>query len=649
MHEVFYSNNRKKMKRLSGFIVFVLAMLCGISVAQAQEPEKIVLTTGAAIDSEVILTLNNEATVTQGLQLVQVIQEESDELSTASYRVTQPEVILSGKLVWVEMHPSFKPTGASLVHVPNLTHFIYEPPKMEGVEYHSIMKEIKLENCPKLEVAAVIRLGMEKISVKNCPKLERFTCAYNKLTELEITGCDALYWIQMQCNLLTPESVSRLIQLLSDRTGKDAGHIFAISLHAEDRDQNKISSQNVKEGSGKNWLIKDTTNSPYPGYDYVPGVVSDDEIRLVTRLTVGQGDNYIPLGIETYPGEEFAIEGGVYDSTHGGKRYFKLLSQSLVIKGKVRAFNCSAAEITSIDVSGNPQLEELYIDDNDHLTNVVFGDISKLKVLRATDIPLGNVDLSKAVNLHTLLCQRSGVPMPDLRKLVNLRTLHCSGNNWSRMDLTHTPDLEVLGAAGCGLRSLDLSKNTRLKDVQLQSNFLAELAFNSEELFSIMIFDNEIKGEKMTALMNSLPIFELKPIDEGGADEAQIVVISTATSSTPEMNRCLDTDVAIATEKHWMVKSIDENYKLHLYEGIETTSVNAPDLTGLHIYPNSATEELIISELAAGSHLQLFRADGVLVRSFIVTSERVAMHIGGLPQGVYLLRVGGQTHKVLIE
>lgn len=633
------------MKKVFTFVLFALLSLIGITVAQGQEPDKVVLKSGHKTGFFVTLELNYGAEVDpQALELVDILEEDQKtQIKKVRYKLLKPEVTITGNIKLINA-TFFKLSGVEIVRAPNLESFFSEPwPQQAGQ-----IDKADFSACPNLQKLALSNAQLKEINVKGCSKLEILALAGNQLKELDLTGCSALYWVQMQSNLFEPDGFDRMIKTLTPKPGgEDNGYLFVIDLHPSAKDQNKCSAKNVRDAKAVNWIVRDATNEGYPGYDYKPNQLSSEEIHIKTRLTIGQGDNYIPLGIEAHELEEFEVEGGEYTTTANGKRYYKISSQSLIIRGKVKSFDCSSAEITYVDVSKNPELETLNIEDNAYLSKVIFGDISKLRHLYAGDIKLGNsIDLSKAENVESLFCQRTGVAMPDLSKLTKLRELNCTGNKWSKLDVSQLPKLEILIAADCGIRSIDLSQNHKLRDVQLQGNYLKALKFTSPSLFHAVIFDNEIKDANMTELMESLPKFR-RSHEDGAPEEALIIVVNK--DGNPELNKCLDTDVAIAVKKNWKVRAIDSDYQISPYEGIKSKAIEQLGSASLNIYPNPTTDVLKVEGVPAGLSIQLFDTRGVLVRSFISQGDIVTMAVDTLPKGIYMLRIADRTHKVLVK
>lgn len=150
----------------------------------------------------------------------------------------------------------------------------------------------------------------------------------------------------------------------------------------------------------------------------------------------------------------------------------------------------------------------------------------------------------------------------------------------------------------------------------------------------------------MTELMESLPKFRRSHEDET-PEEALIIVVNK--DGNPELNKCLDTDVAIAVKKNWKVRAIDSDYQISPYEGIKSKAIEQFGSASLNIYPNPTTDVLKVEGVPAGLSIQLFDTRGVLVRSFISQGDIVTMAVDTLPKGIYMLRIADRTHKVLVK
>ena len=110
--------------------------------------------------------------------------------------------------------------------------------------------------------------------------------------------------------------------------------------------------------------------------------------------------------------------------------------------------------------------------------------------------------------------------------------------------IEHFTELTELDCSGNSLIDLDVSKNTALKTLICFNNQLTNLDVSKNTaLTKLRCYENQIKGEAMDALVGSLP-------QQKGAE---LYVINL--NDTSEGNICNTTQVNIAKEKGWIVKT----------------------------------------------------------------------------------------------
>jgi hypothetical protein len=76
--------------------------------------------------------------------------------------------------------------------------------------------------------------------------------------------------------------------------------------------------------------------------------------------------------------------------------------------------------------------------------------------------------------------------------------------------------------------------------------------------------------------------------------------------------------------------------------------VNAELQAAIKLYPNPVTNgQLIIDngQWKAGETVEIYGISGALVATYKATGEKTSVNVSQLPNGTYLLRVGGYTAK----
>ncbi len=627
-------------KRIYSWLFGLLLPCLSCFVAGAQE-DKVSLTTNAAVGGEVALALNEEAVVGDALQF---LRDGVNAIGNPCkwYKVVRPEVEITGKIKKIEA-TSFRIKSLKIESAPDLEEFFAED-MMGGNQF---IQEADFSKCPKIKKLGIQQALLEKIDVKGLQDLSILALGGNKLSSLDVTGCTSLGIIFVHRNQIKKDNMKVFINSLPSRVDKDKGFVVLVDLHPSVTDEGNVCTPDlVKVAIEKNWAIRTAANEDYKGENYQPHV-SNEVIKLTTALTVGQGENYIPLGLEAYEGEDFEVEGGTYHSTAGGRRYYLLNSQNLVIKGKIKSLNCSDVHVTSLDISGNPELESLNCSSNANLSNLVLGTPKKLKVLNTSNSPVGAINISAITTLEQLFCINSNIPKQDLSGLVNLRELNCSGNKWMNINVKSCTKLEKLFAAGCNISQIDLSQNTLLREVQLHVNYLRELTLHSPKLISVIVFDNEIEGEAMTNLVKSLPQF-VPPTSLGALEYGQFVVYRKDNQPEPDKNKCLVSDVRMAMDKDWKVFSVDMNDKMEEYEGIQSNALQSIGSTNPSVYPSPATEWIEVSRVEPGTEIVLYNLSGSIALRCIAEAAPARISVAELPSGVYYVQAGDWVQSLII-
>ena len=101
--------------------------------------------------------------------------------------------------------------------------------------------------------------------------------------------------------------------------------------------------------------------------------------------------------------------------------------------------NCFNNSLTSLDVSGNPNLDTLDCNTNPNL---------------------GSIDVSSNTKLRTFYCNNTGLTSLDVSQNTLLLLLHFGQNNISTIDLSNNLSLRELYVQFNALTELDVSKNT---------------------------------------------------------------------------------------------------------------------------------------------------------------------------------------------
>ena len=294
-----------------------------------------------------------------------------------------------------------------------------------------------------------------------------------------------------------------------------------------------------------------------------------ETIRLDLRAAVeDQADVWIDLNNN---GKKDSGEDNV---TFGVWAYYPLGAQTITIYGKVTMLACSSNSLTTLDVSHNATLDSLYCSQNS-LTKLDVTQNTALTALNCGDNSLSTLDLSHNAALTYLDCYGNLLTTLDVSHNAALQELYCSQNSLTKLDVTKNTALIELDCDKNSLTELDLTSNTSLQYLYCYENSLTSLdVTNNTELGFIDCCANQIEGEKMETLVNSL-------VDRSGILKGSFYVHD---QNNPT-NVITKAQVLTAEGKNWRVMDIDGN----AYEGVEppkmtlTTTKNFGETISLSI------------------------------------------------------------------
>lgn len=326
----------------------------------------------------------------------------------------------------------------------------------------------------------------------------------------------------------------------------------------------------------------------------------------VTMKTTMPIEGKIFMKIITSDDSEPVLDGLEYvrDGFFGSKIY-EVKKSDITITGKIKELHCQENSLTSLSFSNCTELTTLLCTDNKLTTLDISGlpvltaltcfgnpltslDLSGCKTLLELDCfqcKLTSLNLANCTALTKVVCSENELSSIDVTGCTSLIALDCSTNNFEELNLTGCNSLMDLNCSsnnltslnfsgwGAGLRtlfchinrlkSLDVSNCPEMGYLSCYSNNLTSLDLSKNtKLNFIDICTNQIKGENMTAFVNSLPITE----------NGEFLVIDK--SSVAEQNRLMRDQALIAKKKGWLVKAVqDGNGYPYDGEGAEDNTI----------------------------------------------------------------------------
>ena len=490
----------------------------------------------------------------------------------------------------------------------------------------------------KLKYLFCSKNQLTALDVSKNTALTSLTCSYNQLTALDVsqnTALTALYCYNNQLtaldvsqntaltvltcfnNQIKGEEMTRLVNSLPDRTGKDAGSFTVV--REPGLEGNICLKSDVAIAKGKNWnTLKYNSDTKkfvsYEGEELSPYIMS-----FTTDKAVGKT---VDLQMN-YTGAAPTLSGATGTPKSGKWITYTLTSQTVTIQGDVTELYCSYNQLTALDVSKNTALKGLFCYNN-QLTALDVSKNTALTTLSCSNNQLTALDVSKNTALTELDCFNNQLTTLDVSQNTVLTSLGCSNNQLTALDVSQNTDLTGLGCSDNQLTTLDVSKNTALTTLYCSKNQLTALDVSKNtELGTLNCRGNQIKGKEMTRLVNSLP-------DRTGKKAGRFTVVQ---EPDLEGNICLKSDVAIAKGKNWNTLKYNSDTEEYVaYEGEEPipyavtltkegegtlTATGADDLKAVP----EGTELTIEATPAAGYELKALTANGadiLATKKFVV-------------------------------
>lgn len=234
---------------------------------------------------------------------------------------------------------------------------------------------------------------------------------------------------------------------------------------------------------------------------------------------------------------------------------------------------CNNNKLTSLDVSKSPKLEGLWCYNN-LITDLNLSNSHNLSMLQCYWNSLETLDLSRCTKLQHLECHHNKLSILDLSSCVEIEKILCDNNQLTSITLlAENPKLKVVTCHDNKLQKLVIGHAPSLEGIYCYNNQITEIGFHDTPLLMTVIFhNNQIKGEKMTQLVQRLPdrTNEYFP--------GTFIVHATPETRPQEGNVCFKSDVALAQPKNWQAYYYGEGYDYIPYEGEDNTS-STPTIT----------------------------------------------------------------------
>ncbi len=194
--------------------------------------------------------------------------------------------------------------------------------------------------------------------------------------------------------------------------------------------------------------------------------------------------------------------------------------------------NCSAIELTELDLTNVPRLTDLQCHSNqltaldltnvqgltmlwchtNHFTELDLTNVTGLVQFSCSHNQLTKLDLSNVPALSELACSNNQLTVLDLSNVAGITHLSCENNQLTELDITNIVGLIELDCSGNRLSRLDLTNVPALRDLICSDNQLTELELSKVPgLIGLMCEKNRLT-ELDIRLLEKLTNFECDPV-----------------------------------------------------------------------------------------------------------------------------------------
>ena len=262
-----------------------------------------------------------------------------------------------------------------------------------------------------------------------------------------------------------------------------------------------------------------TTSLPAnTGFDFTPAcpIAEPTNIQLTTTSTASSWvANTVTNGGSTLRWD--STNGFVYGKT-GDSPDFDLSANIgdadmyIYDTTNVTDFNVENLDISSIDVSGNINLQTLNVGDNDlstldvsqntalailncYINNLTTLDVTNntaLTALSCFDNSITALDVDSNTLLEQLYCSNNSLNTLSVTLNTALLELECGNNSISTLDVTNNTLLTSLVCDANSISTLDVSANTNLVTLDCSSNSLTNLVITANTLLTTLRCDGNV-------------------------------------------------------------------------------------------------------------------------------------------------------------
>ena len=168
----------------------------------------------------------------------------------------------------------------------------------------------------------------------------------------------------------------------------------------------------------------------------------------------------------------------------------------------LKYLDCGYCSLNYINLTGCTALEELRCADNHQIESLIVSGCKSLILINCCNNQITSLDVSECLLLEQLFCSRNQLVTLNISGCSSLYDLTCYGNQLTELDVTDCIELDKLECEENRLTSLNISNNLELRVLNCNFNQIKNIDVrNNSKLFSL-ICDPEVNiiGKENTLL-----------------------------------------------------------------------------------------------------------------------------------------------------
>ncbi len=298
--------------------------------------------------------------------------------------------------------------------------------------------------------------------------------------------------------------------------------------------------------------------------------------------------------------------------------------------------NCSYNQLRSLDLSNNTNLELLKCSDN-QLTELNLLNNTNLKLLGCSGNQITTLNLSNNITLEVIECYDNQLTSLNLSNNIALINLNCSDNKITNLNISNNTSLKLLKCQNNQLISIDISKNTALDNLYCSNNQI--VGINISDNIALVWLD--CSGNKLTSLnvANGNNNNFVPNLDANHPFDAR---------NNPNLE-CIQIDKGFTPPEYWKKdETASWSNDIFYCEPDAVDDLHSAEI--MNIYPNPATDIVTIklNDEVKDKNLQILDLSGKVILRKNISRKTTKIDVSALEKGVYLIKVGGKTRKLIV-